>query len=337
MDTVEVALLSLILTAGSFGSFRGCYQLWFVRRHRPTRHRIGVDISTEFLALQKNLNISDLLILLFYVLRQLLEKISDESWYGGQFLCKGSHFLSTVGLHLSSNTIVSIAVYRVQCARRLSELNCNSSKSPIVYHLIFVWTFALLASLPQLILWDVSVMESRTRNDTYCTTAYARLINQSDVQWVSSYQIFHSVTISPIPCGCILISYSLVAWMLRQTSNQQPDFHSCVEVLHPSQNEHLRSSTFSPDNRELSTTSIDSAVWRLRSRRATRVMRVSFLLLFVYICCWLPYNIAILWSIVDPQSFIVHSEKLKLTWHFIALSTVLNPWAYRINTKYTRN
>lgn len=338
---LEVAVLSAVIIFGSIGTFTSGTYLWFTKKIFGKLIKTSKNLSQDFLLFQKSLNLSDAMILLFYALRELLDLALQRVWYGGFFLCKLTHLLGTLGLYLSSNTIVCIGFYRVLCAWKCRSHNFNATNDPgfsTSIILIFAWLYSLLISLPQLALWETVTIETEDNTTVvYCTT----MGWESDdnlTHWTEHYNVLHTLTISPIPCLLILISYTLVALLLKSAQNQNSDWKIICDrsmsrlSVTPSGTTEVMETTRILSLAESLETKANRKLEQLAKRKLAKVMRTSLMLLLVYVICWLPYNVAIIWSLINSDSFFEYAHQLKFTWHFMALSTVFNPWVYRFGS-----
>lgn len=331
---MEIAVLFIVITVGTFSTLSSAVHLWFFKSNTTKHLR---NVSRQFILYQKSLNFADGLILLFYATRELIDILQSRQWYGDSSMCKFTHFMGTTGLYLSSNTIVSIGFYRVYCSWMCTERNSANYDRSAAFSTILLasaWIISILLGIPQVFLWDT--IEIQTDNSTvkFCTTTWDLDENSTFPSWIHSLNVIHSLSISPIPCLLIFFSYTYVTLVLRaETSklltirlNRAPKSISSASSI----KERWQSRPGITGKRESLQKSLDNSA----KRKLTKVMRISLQLLFVYVICWLPYNIAILWSLKDSDSFFQFAHFFKFTWHFIALSSVFNSWMYKTSNCY---
>lgn len=59
-----------------------------------------------------------------------------------------------------------------------------------------------------------------------------------------------------------------------------------------------------------------------------RVMRVTFIILFVHILCWMPFNLTLFWSVIHVQSFRDNHYVVSFLLQFATITAVINPFIY---------
>lgn len=334
---LEITVLFAVILFGSFGTISSGVKLWNRKKTYSKTVRNIENISAEFQMYQKSLNISDCLIIVFYVLRELLDMIQCRKWIGGSVMCKATHFLGTTGLYLSSNVIVCIGFYRAYCTMKCKNRLVSNHRNHPVFSIImlsFAWICSICFSIPQMFLWDTVSMESENSTVIFCTTSWDSDANSTANHLIESFNIFLSLTISPIPCLLIVLSYAYVAVVLKfKTSHLQevkfirmPDSSRSSRSASYAQNIREWGSVVQEGNDSKLTKKVDS----ICNKKLIKVLRSSLVLLLVYTTCWLPYNVATLWSLIDIDSFYEYAHVFKFTWHFMSLSVVFNSWAYKI-------
>lgn len=88
----------------------------------PATIRQGQEVSRRFALLQKNLNLSDLLVLLLFLPHQIAMQYTNNVWNACATLCRLTKFWNNLAFHISSNIVVCIAV------DRLISVYCRNSK-----------------------------------------------------------------------------------------------------------------------------------------------------------------------------------------------------------------
>ncbi|KAI6175647.1 7 transmembrane receptor [Aphelenchoides bicaudatus] len=68
----------------------------------------------------------------------------------------------------------------------------------------------------------------------------------------------------------------------------------------------------------------------------SRAIRVSFLLIFAYIVCWLPYNFLSLIQFIDSEIFSKHANKMYCLHGMMVFNSVVNPYLYGLFGKMCR-
>lgn len=339
-EILEVIVLSVIFITGAPANFYATVKLW--RWKRSSLNRGGRKFSPNFLILQKFLNISDLLIVYVYVSRELLELILKRCWWGGSFLCKLCHVVETFALSLSSNTVACIAIDRAISLAKLKsitrETNVISMRVLISLFVGALCSFAI--SLPQFLVWDIwKIPPGGESNSTtiYCTTTwifdYPPTGNSSGFYWMIAYLSTQSLVMSPVQSVTIALCYMFIGIFiyhsvpptssLDRQNTEETEMNSFSAVSHT---DLTQASSMKTSNRVF----LSSKRRRSMASRNFLIFKAATVLVVIYSACWLPYNVAVIWSFVDPASYTEHSRKLKFSFYLIAFNAVLNPFVYKM-------
>ena len=63
-------------------------------------------------------------------------------------------------------------------------------------------------------------------------------------------------------------------------------------------------------------------------RRTSRAVRITLLLLGVYVACWTPYNVGLLWRVMDSASYARFESVLAATNSLVVATAIVNPFIY---------
>ncbi len=324
---LEIPTLVVLLLAGAPVNIYACVQLW--RPKKPTvvaGVKRSAKFSANFLLLQRLLNVSDILIIYVYLLRELLELLLDRHWLAGSFVCKFCHMAETFGLSLSSNTLVCIAVDRLISISSLKanvrETNLVSGR--VIFSAILACLASLIISFPQIFLWNSVEFLSGNETVTSCTTTWQFYdVDNSSIipQWIELYASFQSIFISPVQTLSIAILYVFIGiFVHRAVPLASSAVHESVELLSSTGSGHGTGRSFISFIRR----------WQANFKKSISVFKAANVLVVIYAACWLPYNIAVIWSFVDPISYTEHGANWKFLIYFIALTAVLNPIVYKM-------
>lgn len=324
---LEIAVLLIIFLTGAPINIYACVQLW-----RPKKPVVigGVKrtskFSSNFLLLQKFLNLSDILIVYVYVLRELIELILNREWFAGSITCKLCHMAETFGLSLSSNTLVCIAVDRLMS---VSNMNAHSRETVGVSGRVLISALlglfaSFLISFPQVFLWDSWEYVSHNETTYICSTTWQfdQYENvSSGTNLMELYASLQSIFISPVQTFVVAVCYLFIGiFVYRSIPSPSLTVQESVELLNTS-------STNDVTNQSLISR---FGQWQRNFKKSIGVFKAATILVVIYAACWLPYNIAVIWSFLDPKSYLEHSAKFRFSFYLIALNAVINPIVYKM-------
>ena len=63
-------------------------------------------------------------------------------------------------------------------------------------------------------------------------------------------------------------------------------------------------------------------------RRTSRAVRVTLLLLLVYMACWTPYSLGSLWRVMDGASYARFENVLSAIGSLVVTTVLINPFIY---------
>lgn len=198
-----------------------CYFFLFVAVGVPinvfTLARVGRQYyvtKSRILLLNVNLNISDLMILVFYAFATGVE-FTVEQWLGGILLCKMLKFFQLFSFCLSSNVIVCIGVDRLWSL--LAPLHVKSAANRRCRRMVAIaWVLALCCSAPQLYLW--TVQSDRGAENNQCINTYGLAVNSSVSEDFTMkaggtavfYDIYVLLITFWLPCVLVVICYVII-------------------------------------------------------------------------------------------------------------------------------
>lgn len=207
----------------TFAYIEVCYLFLFVAIGVPinvfTLARVGRQYyvtKSRILLLNVNLNISDLMILLFYAFTTAVWFTTNQ-WYGGVLLCKCLKFFQLFSFCLSSNVIVCIGVDRLWSL--LAPLHVKSAANRRCRRMVAIaWILASVCSAPQLYLWNVEVQSDPDRGVTFyqCVNTYGLPMNSTEEFEEAAgnatvlYDIYTMLVTFWLPCIFVVICYVII-------------------------------------------------------------------------------------------------------------------------------
>lgn len=308
---------SLYLLIGFFSVGTPLNLYAFYRLHCGRENRLQTRRRRLFVTLQKQLNLTDLLMMLIYIPTNVffilfpLELLTlNASFYT---------FLHNLIFQLVSNSLIGIAVDRFFVIRKLDEASpqfslLNRAQNGISAKIIIaiIWISAILLSLPVLFLPDSQIsnsalseangIENISLNEIPFHSFFIPFTDTNEAEippWINfieqAYYALHLATMFWIPALIITICYGSIAVILRRIKKRK---QRCL----------LRNAR--------SNTKIHFKCWS--SRQAA-------LLIIVYFLCWTPYQLVTFNVPVFDSLFILH--------HLNIANSVINPIIYG----FTRN
>ncbi len=187
---------------------------------------VGTDgLKARFILLQLNLNLTDLLILLYAIGK--ICWLATYQWLGGNFLCKLYQFYSTLSFYISSNIILMIALDRLRTT--LSPTTAASRRNDLVCHTLIVlsWVCAITCSIPQFLIWETVNVAAAFQvvnvswwqcSDYWRIGRFYGTILPGQTRLDVIYDVFHLLFAFWIPFTLVLICYVIIGARLCQYS-----------------------------------------------------------------------------------------------------------------------
>ncbi|XGW04310.1 hypothetical protein V3C99_015460 [Haemonchus contortus] len=322
-DYVQMTLFFLFMIVGlpvNLSTF-----LYMLRRYRHAK--------SFLLLLHINLNISDMLVLGIYVPGLIGWLISLE-WRGGAALCKVMRFIDAFVLAISSNIMVCIALYRLY-ALRYPLWTSTIGRGRVSRMLLLAWSVAVITMLPQFYVWR----EVDFGNFRQCVTIWAEKINlgsnetkmtDEDFALMKIYGIQNACVTFYIPLIILVICYVLILKDVYKTLNaSEPEISSAWTMSDLSR--HLTLSK-RPSKRECESAA-PPTMRAVRgqeklSRAKVRSLRITLLLILVYVVTWLPNNLLSWWMVISFDSYRDHQDATFPLAFLVVLNSVINPFIY---------
>lgn len=231
---------------------------------------------------------------------------------------------------------------------------------------LFVWeTYSPIADWTQCLnIWVKAKAQQQQRLDASGNATQLVYTSSIDTA-LRLYETYHLLAIFWLPLVILVLCYALIikevygALSDRHCKEEEGDAKFLSESRPGSVRSNGRRSTRTKAARMLSSTVIAAGTSdgagekeRLResykeprvvlrrnstsNRRVRRTklqtLKVTMVLMLVYILCWLPYNSLAVWSLIDRGSYVAHENTLYILHGLVVLNSVINPFIYgRIN------
>ncbi|KAF3689944.1 Isotocin receptor [Channa argus] len=286
---VEVAILVVVLLLALTGNL--CV-LWAVH---STKHN-----QSRTYYFMKHLSFADLVVAVFQVLPQLIWDITFR-FYGPDFLCRLVKYLQVVGMFASTYMLVLMSIDRcLAICQPLRSLHKRKDR----FCVIGSWMLSLIFSTPQVYIFSLK----EVGNGVYdCWGDFVQ-------PWgAKAYITWMSLTIYIFPVAILSICYGLICFKIWQNFNLKTKREGFLSFpTRPSKGAH-------PVSRVSSV--------RLISKAKVRTVKMTFVVVLVYIVCWTPFFFVQMWSAWDPAA---PREDLAfiIAMLLASLNSCCNPWIY---------
>lgn len=193
-----------------------------------------------------------------------------REWYLGTVVCKLDEFMQTVSLGISVFTLVALSADRFLAIVYPFTAYCSVTKTRVRAVALSIWIVAILLGLMDLVGSDVRP----------CCSLPIKVCNPYPEEWGDGYKefrkLFRFLFYFMIPVIIITTLYSLIA---------------CVLLRKP----------YTGNQVNAGKDSISTAVFqRIESRK--RVAKVVLLFVVIFVVCWLPRHVFIVWTFyVEPH------------------------------------
>ncbi|MCI4381977.1 hypothetical protein PGIGA_G00258250 [Pangasianodon gigas] len=290
---LEITVLSLTFVVAVAGNFTVLAAMCKTKK-KPSRMHLFI----------KHLSLADLVVAFFQVLPQLCWEITFR-FYGPDFLCRIVKHLQVLGMFASTYMMVMMTVDRyIAICHPLKTLQQPTRRSYVMIG--STWLGSLVLSTPQYFIFSLS--EIRNGSDVY--DCWGHFIKPWGIR---AYITWITVGIFLVPVIVLIICYSFIChsiWRnIRCKTRNRPT--ACKNGL-------IGNSSVS------SVTTI--------SRAKLKTVKMTFVIVLVYIVCWAPFFIVQMWSVWDKNFLWDDSENMAVTLSALlaSLNSCCNPWIYMI-------
>ncbi|XP_055331550.1 adipokinetic hormone/corazonin-related peptide receptor variant I-like [Paramacrobiotus metropolitanus] len=292
VNTIVIIVYSNLLWISLLGN--GIVFSTLVRRKKKSRvHILLINLCT-----------ADMITTLIEMPLKIAWK-STVQWMGGDTMCRILSCLRVFGLYLSALLIIAISLDRfLAIANPLSSVRRAGERTRIMIFL--AWILSIACAAPQAVIWHVLSHPNHTWYQQCVTfgsfsSEYAR----------KAYGLGIMMLTYGLPLLTTLICY-LGIW--------------ANIINNPVQNGTLPPST---DGRSSATPSFRLNNTEKLTKAKKRTLKMTFLIVGIFVVCWTPYQIIHLWFFFD-QSTAAHVDQLiqEILFIFGVSSCVMNPYVY---------
>ncbi|XP_056665688.1 vasopressin V2 receptor isoform X2 [Monodelphis domestica] len=234
-----------------------------------------------------HLCLADLAVALFQVLPQLAWDITDR-FQGPDFLCRAVKYLQMVGMYASSYMILAMTLDRHRAICR-PMLAFRHGGAHWNRPILVAWALSLIFSLPQLFIFSQQEVE----DETGTLDCWALFIEpwglRAYVTWIA-LMVFVAPAAGIAACQ-VLIFREIHASLSPRASGVGPGEGARV------------------------------------SAAMAKTVRMTLVIVIVYILCWAPFFLVQLWSVWDPQAP-REGPPFVLLMLLASLNSFTNPWIY---------
>ncbi|KAI5934476.1 vasopressin V2 receptor [Manis javanica] len=286
----ELALLSTMFVA--VGLSNGLVLGALVRRGRRGRWApMHVFIG--------HLCLADLAVALFQVLPQLAWDATDR-FHGPDALCRAVKYLQMVGMYASSYMILAMTLdrHRAICRPMLAYRHGGGARwnRPV----LVAWAFSLILSLPQLFIFA----QRDVGDGSGVFDCWARFAEpwglRAYVTWIA-LMVFVAPALGIAACQVLI-------------------FREIHASLMPGQGERAGG------RRRRHQTGSPSKAARVSAAMA-KTVRMTLVIVVVYVLCWAPFFLVQLWAAWDPEAP-REGPPFVLLMLLASLNSCTNPWIY---------
>ncbi|XP_040581282.1 adipokinetic hormone/corazonin-related peptide receptor variant I [Lepeophtheirus salmonis] len=243
-----------------------------------------------------HLAIADLLVT-FFMMPLEIGWAATVMWTAGDLLCRILSFFRIFGLFLSSNILICISLdrfYAIVCPLAAGKAIRNMRAS-----LLMAWIGAIVSASPQMYIFHV---ESHPKYPWYtqCVT-FNSFPSQA---YETAYTIFGMIMMYLFPLIVIIVTYTIILTTIFKKSNA-------------SRNE-------SRNNTGLRRSGVG-----VLNRARTRTLKMTVVIVCVFILCWTPYYIISVWFLADKESFMEVDQRIQNSlFMFACTNSCMDPIVY---------
>ncbi|XP_028304426.1 arg8-vasotocin receptor-like [Gouania willdenowi] len=295
---LEIAVLSLTFVAAVVGNVSVLLAVGRTRRKPGSRMHLFM----------KHLSLADLVVALFQVLPQLCWEVTFR-FYGPDALCRLVKQLQVLGMFASTYMMVMMTVDRyVAVCHPLQTLRASARRNALMIG--GTWLGSVLLSAPQTFIFSLS--EVRPGSQVY--DCWGHFVEPWGLR---AYVTWITAGIFVLPVAALLYCYGYICLCLWNN------------LRHRSLEEGSRG-TLGPRTGALGRSSVSSV--STVSRAKLRTVKMTLVIVVVYVLCWTPFFTVQMWSVWDT-SFIWHDSEnaaVSLSALLASLNSCCNPWIYMI-------
>uniref|UniRef100_A0A3P8XRZ7 G-protein coupled receptors family 1 profile domain-containing protein n=1 Tax=Esox lucius TaxID=8010 RepID=A0A3P8XRZ7_ESOLU len=254
----------------------------------------------------RHLCVADLVVAFFQVLPQLCWEITFR-FYGPDILCRIVKHLQVMGMFASTYMMVMMTLDRyIAICHPLKTLQQPTKRSYIM--IVSTWICSLVLSMPQYFIFSLS--EIKNGSDVY--DCWGHFIEPWGVR---AYITWITISIFLIPVFLLIICYGYICHAIWKNIKYKTRKTTVGDAT---------KNSLIVKNAVSSVTTI--------SRAKLRTVKMTSVIVLVYIICWSPFFIVQMWSVWDENFAWDDSENTAVTLSALlaSLNSCCNPWIYMI-------
>ncbi|ELT96363.1 hypothetical protein CAPTEDRAFT_136055 [Capitella teleta] len=289
-NLLSITAYSVLMVIAACGNLTVFITL-FRNRHRKSRVNLFI----------MHLSIADLVVT-FIMLPLEIAWHTTVAWIAGDVACRILMFWRTFGFYLSSFILIAISLDRYFAITRPMSLSDADRRGKLM--LILAWLFSIVASSPQSVIYHV---ESHPNHPWFKQCVTFNFFPTTTHQMIYNVFCFSALYLAPLVVIVISYSFILIEITKRSREGRGGDTNSMIA----------------------STGSLRrSGVGRMEKARI-RTLKMTIVIVFVFVMCWTPYYAMIIWHWVDKTSAEQVDEKIQRILYLFAVSnSCMNPIVY---------
>ncbi|XP_064619083.1 adipokinetic hormone/corazonin-related peptide receptor variant I-like isoform X2 [Lineus longissimus] len=296
---IAVTAYSCLFVIAAFGNLTVFLTL-FRSRHRKSRVNMFI----------MHLCIADLLTTFVMMPLETAWHITVE-WKASDAACRILMFFRAFGFYLSSFVLIAISLDRYFAIAHPMSIMDAGRRAKIM--LIFAWLCSTIASIPQSIIFHL-VAHPVHKGYNQCATFGFYPTPAHEL----AYQLFNVIAIYVVPLLVIVISYTLILCEMSKRYRQGRD-----EMDLP---------TYTTQNGRRHSKLRRSCLGHIERARV-RTLKMTIVIVLVFILCWTPYYFILAWYWIDKVSAQNIDRKVQRGLFLFAVSnSCMNPIIYGMFT-----
>ncbi|KAI5645215.1 7 transmembrane receptor (rhodopsin family) domain-containing protein [Phthorimaea operculella] len=223
------------------------------------------------------LAIADLFVGLIMVFVDIIQRITI-AWYAGEFMCKLVRFLQAVTMYASTYVLVALSIDR--CDAITNPMNFSGSWNRARCLILAAWFISFIFSIPLLIFYEVKEIQGQMQ----CWIDLGSPRRWQIWMTLVSFMIFVLPAVTIAACYAVIV---LTIWTKSKAVVMSPTVNSRrTKTMRNGQME------CDPDSRRASSRG-------LIPRAKIKSVKMTFVIVFVFILCWSPYIVFDLLQVYD--------------------------------------
>ncbi|CAG9115655.1 unnamed protein product [Plutella xylostella] len=229
------------------------------------------------------LAIADLFVGLIYVFVDIIQKITI-AWLAGEVMCKLVKFLQAVVMYASTYVLVALSIDR--CDAITNPMNFSGSWNRARGLIASAWLISFIFSIPLLILYEVKEVQGKDQ----CWIDLG-----TPLRW-QVWMTLVSMMIFVLPALTIAVCYAVIVLTIWTKSK--------AVVMSPPIQSSRRTKTLRNCQMDSDPESRRASSRGLIPRAKIKSVKMTFVIVFVFVLCWSPYIVFDLLQVYDyfPQS-----------------------------------